>query len=412
MSELIVEVSKVNAVKKHPNADRLDIVTIKGFDCVVGKDEFRAGDKVVYFPPETLFQKETAERLGVTKYLSWKEAGGRTKVVRLRGEYSFGIVIKPDNPRWAVGEDVASHYGVTKYEPPVRPSSGGDSGLESPHMPRYTAIENLRHFDRTFEATDSVVATYKYHGSNWRTSIFIDTYLKGNKVCTRTVFASGSHNVTRKIPAKKWWSDWSGVKQLWNELVHPNEESSIIRNTLERDYGKKAWQLVWDEKSCSTNPYWFAFSDPNIRSFLLHNQPSAINTIASKSFTIYGEVFGAGIQKGFDYGSPNQMKYVVFDAAADGTYRDIDWLIQACKFWSVPYAEVVYRGNFDLQVLTSLSNGPHPGTSHIREGIVVRPVRESEWSKGGVRPVLKLVGSEYLTLRDGDNSPVSDYSEE
>jgi tRNA-binding EMAP/Myf-like protein len=38
MSSLIIEVCKVENIIKHPNADKLSIVTIKGWQCIVGLD--------------------------------------------------------------------------------------------------------------------------------------------------------------------------------------------------------------------------------------------------------------------------------------------------------------------------------------------------------------------------------------
>ena len=34
MSKLIVEVCTIAKIEKHPNADRLDIATVKGWNCI------------------------------------------------------------------------------------------------------------------------------------------------------------------------------------------------------------------------------------------------------------------------------------------------------------------------------------------------------------------------------------------
>ena len=38
MSSLIVEVSTIDAIQKHPNADALDLAVIKGWQCVTAKE--------------------------------------------------------------------------------------------------------------------------------------------------------------------------------------------------------------------------------------------------------------------------------------------------------------------------------------------------------------------------------------
>ncbi len=40
MSTLKVEICKIEKVENHPYADRLDIVTIKNWNCIVSKDFF------------------------------------------------------------------------------------------------------------------------------------------------------------------------------------------------------------------------------------------------------------------------------------------------------------------------------------------------------------------------------------
>ena len=54
MGTFNVEVVRVDHVEHHPNADRLDIVTVKGFKSVVGRDTIVPGQIVVYIPEAAL----------------------------------------------------------------------------------------------------------------------------------------------------------------------------------------------------------------------------------------------------------------------------------------------------------------------------------------------------------------------
>lgn len=54
MSSLIVEVCEIKEVIPHPNADRLDIATVKGWNCIVQKDSYRVGNWCVFFPPDSI----------------------------------------------------------------------------------------------------------------------------------------------------------------------------------------------------------------------------------------------------------------------------------------------------------------------------------------------------------------------
>jgi RNA ligase (TIGR02306 family) len=82
---------------------------------VVRKGEFKEGDRVIYFPPDTVLIQEVSDNLGVTNYLSH---GGRVKSIKLRGEYSHGFVIKTDVG--FIDDNAAEYFKATKYEPPIR----------------------------------------------------------------------------------------------------------------------------------------------------------------------------------------------------------------------------------------------------------------------------------------------------
>ncbi len=158
-TELIVPVALIEEVKPHPNADRLEIAQILGWQVVVPRAQHHAGQKVVYFPPDAVLEPEVSDRFGVTQYLS----KGRVRCARLRGEPSFGFVVLPDDPSWEVGQNVAEHYRALKYEPPFRPTAG-DSEHPHPLFARYTDIENLRNYPGVFQPGEPVVVTEKVHG--------------------------------------------------------------------------------------------------------------------------------------------------------------------------------------------------------------------------------------------------------
>lgn len=157
-TKVVVDVVEVESVASHPNADRLEVAIIKGWQVVVPKGEYVPGDKVVYFPPDVIVPQEWSDQFGVTKYLS----NGRVRCARLRGEPSFGFVVRAESGV-SVGTDMVGIYGVTKYEPPIRPTAG-DAEREHPMFPPYTDVENLRNFPDVFEPGEPVSVTEKIHG--------------------------------------------------------------------------------------------------------------------------------------------------------------------------------------------------------------------------------------------------------
>ena len=176
MSTLVVEVCEVKAVYPHPNADALEFITVKGWPVIVQKAlGLKPGDRVVYFPPDTVMPPELAERLGITRYLAplpreidgTRKPGLRVRAARLRGQPSYGTIDHQVDPAWEVGRDVRDVYGVTKFEPPVRPTDGDALPAVAAFHP-YTDIENIRNFPDVLGPGEEVVITEKLHGKNCR----------------------------------------------------------------------------------------------------------------------------------------------------------------------------------------------------------------------------------------------------
>jgi len=120
----LASIELITEIKPHPNADKLDIVKVLGYNCIVGKGDFDVGDSVVLIQPDTVLpDKPWAEM--------FKKRSSRVRAMKLRGVWSLGIVMKPcdvldlyffedQNGRLKnnIGFDVAKLIGVVKYETP------------------------------------------------------------------------------------------------------------------------------------------------------------------------------------------------------------------------------------------------------------------------------------------------------
>lgn len=112
----LASVQKVDKIWEHPNAERLNLVRVLGWQCVSNKENnFREGDKVIYLEIDSVLPDgpEWSEFLRGRKF--------RVKTIKLRGEISQGLVmplnILPER-QYEVGQDVTDLLGVTKYAPP------------------------------------------------------------------------------------------------------------------------------------------------------------------------------------------------------------------------------------------------------------------------------------------------------
>ena len=125
MATFRVDMARIAEMKKHPNADRLDLAKVEGlgFQFCVGRDEYKVGDTVVYFPIDAVLPDQIADGLNIRNHLAGTKKN-RVKTVFLREQSGQGVVCKPSAvfPEGTevppVGTDVAALLGVTKYEPP------------------------------------------------------------------------------------------------------------------------------------------------------------------------------------------------------------------------------------------------------------------------------------------------------
>src|SRR5438874_1958754 len=92
------------------------------------------------------------------------------RAARLRGQPSYGTIDHGVDPAWEVGRDVQDHYGVTKFEPPLR-ASDGDSLPSVAAFHGYTEIENIRNFPDVLRPGEEVVISEKLHGKNCRVGL-------------------------------------------------------------------------------------------------------------------------------------------------------------------------------------------------------------------------------------------------
>lgn len=363
-SSLIIEVCKIGNIRPHPNADKLEIATVKGWQTIVQKGQFQEGDLIIYIPVDSVIPHQLADKWNVKNYLGGSNKD-RVRCARLRGEMSFGFVIKNEEG-WEEGTNVSEHYGITKYIPPVRPHAG-DAAPDDPLFDRYTDIENMRNFPDVIHDGEEVVITEKINGSCNRIGIEI---LDDENI----QFKAGSHKIKRKMPP---------VEEMEN------------------------------------NTYWFAYLQPNVRA-LLNYIAVAEQFKDVKTATLFGEVYGKvrGGHKSMHYGKPNTLNFVAFDLQVNGKYLDYFKFKELTEMFCVPTVPVLSIEPFCMESAKKHSQGDSilaslNGDNHMREGCVIRPVRERIDPQIG-RVILKFLNDDYLVLKGKgeDKGEITDFTDE
>ena len=193
MSEINVSIERVIGISPHPNADRLEIVTILGTQTLAPIGQFKAGDLAVFFPPDMILPEPVAIGLGVKAYL---KHGNRIAATRLRGTPSYGFIQVVPEPLVgkAEGTDVSDYYGAVKYEPPITRAQLRQGQAKTSHkllnFPEYTSIQHHWKNHSVIEEGLPVRITEKIHGTNSRIGLI--------KIDGEWQFVGGSHHCVKK----------------------------------------------------------------------------------------------------------------------------------------------------------------------------------------------------------------------
>jgi hypothetical protein len=425
------------------------IVKVKGWEVVAGRNDqtgenqFKEGDKCVYFPPETVIPHELSDRLGVTKYLTPlpkdeegnRPEASRIRVARLRGEASYGLLIPCEDESWEVGHNVSQHYGAYKYDPP-QPCNDGDAERDHPAFHTYYDMENIKNFPtQVFQPGDEVVVTEKIHGMNCRLGLIKDSDDEGNAVWR---WMAGSHDVRRKpysTPVKrmdavalheKMILDYPGVAvgQLldfkngtyWrvDELVESEEEDErvLFRATRVTQDGEEV-QIPSD--------FWRYFT-PEVKAMMIaasecgyQDDPDGKPVLdTGRNVVLFGERYGSGVQGAYTYGRENGVTSLrVFDITLDRKYLDFDVKWKLFEDYGVPTVPLLYRGPFSQEKIDELTDGASEcrdgeveddSVKVGREGVVIvsaqeKPVVTEE--KVFERSQLKSISFAYLARKGG-----------
>ena len=354
MSEFIVPVIEVEKVLPHPNADRLEVIPVKGFFVITRKGQFRIGDLAAYIPEGSVVPQNILEELGMkgSSMLGGKEHN-RIKAVRLRGEMSQGLLYPARND-WQKDMDVSDILGITKYVAPIPSSLAGEVRNVGKEYTVEYDIENIKKFPDALRENEQVVMTEKIHGT-WSMFGLTD---KGFIVSSKGLAAKG--------------------------LAFKNNEAN--KNNL---YLRVAKQFKIEEKlkRLGSEMYYTLFG-----SFIF----------------ILGESFGVqDLKYGADPSRDDKLGFRVFDicfytpTTKKRWFADYSMLKNYCDLIGLPIVPELYQGSFSKEKLFEVSKGIETVSGknlHIREGVVVKPVKERydfTLPHGG-RVQLKSINPAYL----------------
>ena len=368
-------VTTINEVKAIPGADNIEVVVAGGWNCITKKGEYDVNDLVIIATTDAIIPQELSDDMSVTNYL---RKGGRVRTVKLRGVYSecliipFGYAEKLTHPKakWAEGADMMDLFKIYKYEPPavqIQLSSGRKIKYhQNPNFGVYYKFPNAKNVSGMFTEEDNVQITRKLHGTNARYGIvkkaklsFWDKVKKFFRLADEWIdyeYVYGSHNVEKG-------SDSQGF------------------------YDTDVWRTVADKYDIK-NRLW---------TYVKIHTPEIIGN----GVILYGEIYGPGIQKNYDYGLKD-IEFAGFDLQENGKYEGT---IRAkhviVNILSLPHVPELYIGRWNQETQDSYTfNNNIEGTKIPHEGIVIKHV------SGERNKVYKCINPDYLIY--GEKHDVGD----
>ena len=362
-------VSEIDEIKLIEGADKLELAVVKGWNCIVPKNTYKVNDLVICATTDAVIPEKLASELGVTSYL---RSGNRVRTIKLRGQYSECLLIPknklPNSDKYVIGNDVMDVLGIFKYEPPIRQIQLSDGRKikykDNPNFKIYYKFPNLKNVKGMFTEDDKVEITRKIHGTNARYGIVKKTKIslwdrikKFFRLADEWVgyeFIVGSHNVEKGSDSNGFYD-----VNVWYEIEK------------KYDIKQKLWKYVKE-------------------SFLPNELGSGL--------IIYGEIYGAGIQKGYDYGLKN-IEFLGFDATINGKYLTpfgAKYLFG--RKLSLPYVPILYFGEWSQEIQDSfVFNNYIDGTKIPHEGIVIKD------HTGMRQKVAKVINPDYLIFSEKHN---------
>lgn len=162
----------IKSLKLHPNADRLELAQVLGWQSVVKKGIHKEGDKVVFIVIDSIVPRCSWSEFLVDKNNPDKPI--RLKMIKLRGEHSAGIIIPLTEfplqfQTLPIGEDVTELLNVKKYIKEIPAHLAGENVSDFPsHIASKTDEDNgLSHPDIVQEVIkEPVTITLKADGSS------------------------------------------------------------------------------------------------------------------------------------------------------------------------------------------------------------------------------------------------------
>jgi RNA ligase (TIGR02306 family) len=343
----VATIERINKIERHPNADSLEILTVGGWRVVAKENQYKEGDLCVYIAPDSIVEDRPI-------YDFLKKSNFRIKQIKLRGEVSNGLCLPINDALTVHTEDDGIKTVLTNgvFEE-LR------EGLD------VADLVGAKHYEKELPAclvgkvkSNSLPSFLKKTDEdNLRSYVRALDELKGKQVYISIKMDGSSCTFYKKDGV-------FGVTSRKVDLL-PDESNS---------FWKMAYQYKIEEK---------------LKNF--------------DNFALQGEVFGPGIQ-GNKMGAAT-ISFNLFNVwnIAEMKYLGFSDLLAWGNALGLPIVPIIYKGEFNhtLESIIALANEQRYANGNPAEGIVIRPLEETQSLALKGRLSVKVI-SEIFSAKHGE----------
>ncbi len=386
-------ITRIKTIRKHSNADRLQVATVFGNDVIVSLD-VKENDLMVYFPTDgrlnieycrknKLLREKDAEGNNVGGYM--EESKCHVTTIKLRGERSDGLLMPlssldsfTDINTLKEGDTIDILNGVlicekyiprgskNKSEGMVKTKKKKTNKIVYPFFEEHIDTSQLVYNTQQFKEGDLCYITLKMHGTSQRTA---HTIKEENKRLPYLIY-KGLQLLNINIKPKKTWGYVSGTRR------------TVLKNFNGGYYGNDSFRQNWHDFLSKKLPKGLSVYY-EVVGYTQGNQtimPECSNTRTKDKQFIkqYGNV--TRFTYGCDIGQNDIYVYRMTMTNEDGDIVEIPWEIVKiyCEKMGVKHClqldKFLFTNVDDLiKRVNSFVDGTDPiGKTHIKEGVVVR----------------------------------------
>jgi hypothetical protein len=378
-SNYLAKIVKLNNLRKHANADRLQVATIDGSN-VITDLRAKEGDYYVFFPLECTLNKE---------FLSWsnsfedssqnnnKEAKGffnkhgRVRAIKLRGERSEGYIVPLESlTNWLLSKNLSFSFDESlvnkefdsydsivlceKYIPRLT-TAGGNSTKKTGRVAKVSRLIDNQfrfHVDTSqlkknidkINPNDTIAISKKLHG----TSFVVANILCKKKLTAFDLILSG---MGVNIKDEEYQTIWSSRNMVKNGNRNLSWFERVIRQRK---------HILSDIKTFLSHPIKntkaFYYSSQHFYGYdLWEDIAKELEPCLIEGITLYGEAVGytrnnTYIQKPYDYGCAiGKFKTYIYRATMTNPKGFVIELSAAqtksyCLKYDLNYVPEIYHG--------------------------------------------------------------------